>query len=414
MRFISLLLPQNPENGVKYSTTKNEPHIYNKNLYDNCMFFTYLIIGDQELQKKYREIVCLSHPFEYITTYITTSFIPNCKPLKATNAFMKMWEFLKWITNKDNHTNKSILDIKEDFNMFDVAGAPGMFVIAADNFLKEYYPNVNLNWKSCSLVGGTAFTDIYELYKNNPNRFTPCDVSNESDIKKCIEWAKEKYTLVTGDIGAYHEDDYETLQEEKQLDIEWGQMVLALNLCKVGGILFLKMYSLVTKETIYLLDTLTDNFEHVYITKFYTTRIFNNESYIICVNRLDKDVSQIPLKRPYINDYVSDNMALVASFEYSRHNIRLRYINLLQKIIKSYPNIKFNNIKSNPAYKLYFEEFEDLYNEMLWFKKSKNNDFKRLSKYNNNTLNSKNKTLYLIDDTSDDDETNNEENNENK
>ena len=171
--------------------------------------------------------------------------------------------------------------------------------------------------------------------------------------------------MVTGDIGIYHEDNYDKLQEENQLDIEWGQMVLSLNLCEEHGIMFLKMYSMITKETIYLLDILTCYFDKVYITKPYTTRIFNDESYIICIDRNDKDISHIPLHRPYIKDYKSDNIALVASFEYSRLDIKSRMVSLIKRMIVNYPSIKLNDVKKNHIYKIFYDEFADIFDEFV-------------------------------------------------
>lgn len=363
MRYLTLLQSVEPDKNITYSTTENNPHFYNLNLYEKYKIMTNLYKSDTELQKYYREIVKVSHPFEYITSAIYSRFLKNSQPVKITNAFMKMYEFLKWITNIDNHGTKPFLKIGSQLNMFDVAGAPGMFVISTDKFLQKFFPNTSLNWMSCSLEGGTALTDQYKLYQNNPSRYIPCDVSKEEDIKRCIKDAKIKYQLVTGDIGIYHEDNYDKLQEENQLDIEWGQMILALNLCEYDGIMFLKMYSMITKETIYLLDILTCYFDKVYITKPYTTRIFNDESYIICIGRNKKDISDIPLYRPYIKDYKSDNIDLVASFEYSRLDIKSRMVSLIKRMFVNYPSIKFNDVKKNHIYKIFYDEFAELYEE---------------------------------------------------
>lgn len=369
MRYLTLLLKQNPEDNVDYSIEKTEPHIYDNTLYDKYMMMTYLYNTDSELQKNYREIVRLSHPFEFINVEVGCSFLPNNKKMKMTNAFMKMWEVLKWLTNQDKHGIKPWLTFQNNkLEMFDVAGAPGMFIIGTDNFLKKYYPDVKLDWMTCSLEGGTALTDQFKLYETNPQRYIPCDVSNENDIINCIQKANKKFQLITGDIGIYHEDSYEKLQEELQLDIEYGQMILALNLCAEGGIMFLKMYSMVTKETLYLLDTLTVYFDQVYITKPYTTRIFNDESYIICINRNNKDCSKLPLTRPNIKDYTSENYSLVSSFEYSRLDIKFRMVSLIKRIVSQCPGIKLSTLKKNTTYKIYYDEFTDIFNELNWLR----------------------------------------------
>ena len=355
MRYLSLLLHNNPNNSVEYADKRTEGHIYDSVLYEKYGIMTRLYKTDNLIQSLYRKLVVISHPFEIIKTEVSTRFLPKERKMKITNAYMKMWEFLKWADE-----NKYINIPKDTLTMYDVAGAPGMFVIATDNYLQKYYPNVKLDWSTCSLEGGTALTDVYGLYTNNKNRYTPCDVLKPEDIKKCI--SKNKYYLVTGDIGIYHEDNYDVLQEEMQLDLEWGQMVLALNNVKTNGIMFLKMYSMVTLETIYLLDTLSKYFEHIMITKPYCTRIFNDESYIVCVNRNSIDCSNEPLVRPYIEKYTSPNIQLVKSFEYSRLEVKYRMLQFMKRVFETYGNkLTIESFKRNTIYKIYYDEFKELF-----------------------------------------------------
>ena len=356
MRFLSLLLEHNPDNTVKYAENEDNYHIYDKVLYKKYGLMTELYKTDKFIRNLYRKMVILSHPFEIIRTTATTLFIQNGPALKITNAFMKMWEFLVW-AEKEHY-----LCVPDDtMTMYDVAGAPGMFVIATENYLRRFHNGVKLDWHACSLEGGTALIDSYNLYANNPNRYTPCDVLKPEDIKKCI--MEKKSYLVTGDIGIYHEDSYDKLQEECQLDLEWGQMVLALNNVAKDGIMFLKMYSLVTLESIYLLDTLHKYFKHVFITKPYCTRIFNDESYIICVGKNDKDCSGEPFTRPRLSVYTSPNIDLIKSFEYSRLEIKYRMVMFIKKVFEhNGTELSVEAFKQNPVYKMYFDEFAELFN----------------------------------------------------
>ena len=139
-------------------------------------------------------------------------------------------------------------------------------------------------------------------------------------------------------------------------------MVLALNNVDKGGLMFLKMYSMVTLETVFLLDTLHKYFKHVFITKPYCTRIFNDESYIICVGRNDKDCSHEPLTRPYLTAYKSPNVDLVKSFEYARLDTKYRMVMFIKKVFEfKNPDITVESFKQNPVYKMYFDEFADLF-----------------------------------------------------
>lgn len=362
MRFLCLLHKIEEEIEVSKDRADNNVYtIYDKTLYEKYSLMSYLYKTDNILKNNYFKIIPISHPFEQITTTVKSSFIKSNKPLKITNAFMKIYEIMKFLED-----NRYIELNKKELSLYDIAGAPGMFVISIENYLKKY--NCNLDWYSSSLIGGSALTDVYGLYKDNPSRFRPCELLNENDLKEIINENK-KYELVTGDVGIYHEDDYDHLQEEKQLNLEWSQMILALNLVQKHGNVILKMYSYTTKENIFLLDILSQYFEYVFISKPYTTRIFNDESYIICVNRNSKNEKDLPLYRPKIsNNYQSINQKLVSAFEYSRLDIKFRMISLIERIIKYNIDYTIQDFRKNKLYAEYYNEFADLYETFVKLK----------------------------------------------
>lgn len=359
MRFITALTNVSPHIETPSSqSNSDEGHIYDHTLYDKYMLLTKMWDEDEKLRSLMPRITVFSHPFEIISSTVTSSFIPDCKPMKITNAFMKMWEFLEFITDE-----LKIFKPTKELKMFDVAGAPGMFIIATEQFLQKRFPDVKLNWHTCSLEGGTALTDQYTLFKNNPERYQSCDVTKEEDIKSCLK--KGKFPLVTGDIGIFHDNTWNKLQEEYQLSIQWGQMILALNLCEKDGLMFLKMYSFATYENVYLLDVLTKYFDKVYICKPYTSRILNSESYIICIGRNDKKIDE-PLTRPLIKTpYESPNLPIVKSFEYNRLDSKYKILSLLRRILQKYPKTTLKQMRQNYHYKVYFDEFKNIFNEML-------------------------------------------------
>ena len=388
MRFLSLLstcenLPDqnSTDNNSSNIEKENSPYLcYDKILYKKYKIMTTMYRNDNFFRDNYRRIVNMVHPFEKINTTITSNFIKGEAPIKITNAYMKLWEFIKWIDSTSDFL-KNIPD--KSLRVFDIAGAPGMFILSLEQYLLKYYPQYKLDWFACSLEGGTALKDTYKLYKQNPSRYFPCDVSSENDLKNIIEKFKRnnskdleeenKFPLVLGDIGIFHENDYEKLQEENQLKIQWGQMVLGLNLSKIGGIMFLKMYSLTSYQALYLLDTLTQYFNKVYISKPYTSRIFNDESYIICIGRNFKKCSSVSLTLPNIKEYFSPNFELVRSFEYSRQDIKFKMAEVIKNILfkKLYNNReKQPQNKNQPqniyayAYDIYFKELEELLKEL--------------------------------------------------
>jgi 23S rRNA U2552 (ribose-2'-O)-methylase RlmE/FtsJ len=202
-----------------------------------------------------------------------------------------MLEWLKFPNDNNNNTTKIT-------KMFDIAGAPGQFILCADQYFREHH----LEWRSCSIESNNNnsnnLQDIYGVYKNNPARYIKCDVLNESDLQRIIDQYTDWAELVTGDIGIDHTDD--DFQEETHVDLQWGQMVLALNVCKLGGTMILKMFSLISDESQYLCDILTRHFEEVHVVKPKTSRILNHETYLICKNKIK--ISAYPLKRPHINN----------------------------------------------------------------------------------------------------------------
>ena len=326
-------------------------HIHDKNIRDKVRSLTVLYETNEMFRTNYKKIVKFTHPFDTITSNIKSTFIPNCPLLKITNAFMKQYEFLEYIDK--------YLPTEGTLRMFDVAGAPGMFVFATEYYLAHSSTKnkLTLDWHACSLTDDAdALTDLYRLYEHNPNRFQPCNVLKEEDIKKCL--TKGKFDLITGDIGSVH--GFDKLQEETHLDLQWGQMVLALNLSHKGSIMFLKMYTFITEESHYLLDILTQYFEYVYLSKPYTSRLLNDESYIICLNRNEKDCSKLPLTRPKISHYLSPNEQIITTFESTRSDYKIQISSLLTRILEQYPNITFKALIQNYQYKIYYNQIARL------------------------------------------------------
>lgn len=377
MRFISKLSNTNTDlKNIFSKSNTSEIYFYDKTIYYKYMKLNKLYENNPYYKNNWRKIVCLLHPFELIKTEISTSLIPQTakKPIKITNAFMKMYEFITYL-DKTEHYLETLFNKTNTLTFYDIAGAPGMFVIAAHKYLENHYPKTTLDWHTSSLEGvKNAFVDTYNLYKSNPNRYASCDVTNLENLTLEINKFKGTKKLVTGDIGAFHDDNWNKLQEESQLHLEYGQMILALNLVAPGGCLFLKMYSLVTLETIRLLDILSSFFEKVYITKPYTSRILNDESYIACINRNSKDCSKLPLLYANVpENYISTNIDLVKSFENSRLDAKYYHLDFIERLLKKYFDNDdkssslwsiFEKCKSNKVYDNYFQEFSKLFNEL--------------------------------------------------
>ena len=338
------------------------------------MYLTKLYDKLPDLRQNFKKILYLSHPFESITKTISSSFIPNGSPIakdsghskgmsmKITNAFMKMYECLMYLDKIDVLTKLFKSNV---LHIYDVAGAPGMFVLATEQYLHKYHPNVKLDWQASSLEkldNNTALIDQYGLYSANPERYKSCDVTNSTDIANILKTCKGKFDLVTGDIGIYHDDSWDKLQEEVQHNLEYGQASFAVNLCNTGGAMYLKMYSLVTYPTLSLLNELTKYFENVYVCKPFTSRILNDECYILCTNRNGVDASAM-LKMQIDNGQKYINQSLLYSFESARLNTKYWILGLVQRIVKTKPNITLNEIRNNSMFELFYRELEELMKE---------------------------------------------------
>ncbi len=375
MRFISKLQYVDQNNPTQDSS------IYSSILYDKYMYLTKLYDRLPDLRQNFKKILYLSHPFESITKTITSSFIPQAESssrtdgtpqaeslghakgmqMKITNAFMKMYECLMYLDKIDV---LSKLFKSNALRMYDVAGAPGMFVLATEQYLRKYHPNVKLDWQASSLEkldDNTALIDQYGLYSANPERYKSCDVMNSTDIANILKTCKGKFDLVTGDIGIYHDDSWDKLQEEVQHNLEYGQASFAVNLCNTGGAMYLKMYSLVTYPTLSLLNELTKYFENVYVCKPFTSRILNDECYILCTNRNGVDASAMLKGDVGVQKYI--NQSLLYSFESARLNTKYWILGLVQRIVKTKSNITLNEIRNNSMFELFYRELEELMKE---------------------------------------------------
>ena len=141
------------------------------------------------------------------------------------------------------------------------------------------------------------------------------------------------------------------------------------------------MYTVITAETAYLMDTLTRFFKEVYITKPRTSRILNNESYIICVDRNDIDCSDVPFKRPIVGDYLSKNRDVLLTFENAREDYKLQIAEAVIDVLKNTDNrMRMNElIKVSPVYAEFYKTIERIYNILI--NRVKDHDIVRTYQY---------------------------------
>ena len=289
-------------------------------------------------------VKCL-HSYEDINLKIRSHLIK--KDIKITNAFMKMYEWLlymsKYFKNYDS--------IKH----FDIASAPGTFVLASDCYFGNR--NIKYSWYASSAKDGDL-QDYYGLFRNNKRNYRNCNVCVEEDLQGMIKHHQGKYDLVTGDIGKKN-SGYETLQEYQCLNEQYGQARLATELCRHGGTCFLKMFTITCAESMWLVDVMRLYFDKVYVVKPFTSRFMNAECYIMAVGRNSVEC-KLPLLRPNVVGYKSDNAEFYNEFEEIRYNEK---IDVLEEIIKCLSENGFDadKLKQSEVFNKYFEKLHLLY-----------------------------------------------------
>lgn len=198
---------------------------------------------------------------------------------RASRAFYKFMEILrKWEIVRENHS--SALSLCE---------APGGFIQA----IKVLNPEIEVYGQS---LGNSIKFDN----KIDPKTY---EYSDLTDIKTIIKLAKDcrykKYDLVTADGGVDVSDDY-SKQESKNLRIIYCQILCMLYCLNIGGNFILKIFDSFSKETVQLLQLLSNSFDNFELVKPVLSRPCNSEKYAIC--RGFKGYSTIPGFSKQINE----------------------------------------------------------------------------------------------------------------
>ena len=289
---MELLLTRYNESTLKGNGTYN-------NLLELCSEVQNIVENDDFMKSHWDEIVYLTH-----STFRKKSEKAMEHNEKTTNAYWKMTEI--W-----NHFKFDLQNI----NHFDIACAPGYFIMAMKMISKKN--NINYSFKGFTLQDGL---DLDDDLKNNENIFFQDILKNDLDDN--LKQYYKKYNLVTGDIGI--KCNYEQIEELQLIELERKQMETALKLVSNGGYVVLKMFTYSQKETIRLVDEFSKHFDKSYIYKPYSSRVLNNESYLIGIHY---DV--------YTNEGKGTNAEGIEYFEKERQSFRkniLQSATLLTKL----------------------------------------------------------------------------------
>ena len=173
---------------------------------------------------------------------------------------------------------------------------------------------------------------------------------DKDDVNNVIQNYSNRFDLVTGDVGVERRDYYE-LMELTTYPLEYSQAVVAINLTREGGVCFLKMFTCITYDTLDILELLNKYFEKVYICKPYTSRLLNEESYIIGIHRNNLKY----VKEERVKYYNNINKSIVERFEKARNNIKSDMLSEVLKIMSKNKKLKYSK-----KYNKYVDEVRPL------------------------------------------------------
>ena len=331
-------------------------------------------------------ILFLTHPFEKLKLKSKSTLIkPN---IKLTNGYFKMQEFLVNFNShlkelvKNNSITKETADVKinitnnatrkkvvqkggtqeRELKHFDIASAPGMFLVACDDWCRKN--NIKYNWHACSISkdnSPSALGDFYDIYKNNISRYNSCDITDSITVNRILENHLGKYNLVTGDVGVAVDMLSNELKELSHLDVDYSQMILAIHLCAPNGITYLKTFTYTTWGMIYSVCVMRQYFDKVVIVKPYSSRNINFESYIIGIGRNSKKCTEsltlndIPSISRFKQEDVLKIIRSIYEYESTRYDIAYDLVyNIVTELHKK-PFIITNN-KAKTIDPLYFSK----------------------------------------------------------
>jgi 23S rRNA U2552 (ribose-2'-O)-methylase RlmE/FtsJ len=243
-----------------------------------------------------------------------------------------------------------MIEIEKDYNIFKnykkkdikvtfIAEAPGGFIesfyMLRNNYKDSYY-GISLNKKNKNIPNWN------NLKKYNYDRLTLLyGNDNTGDIYKLINIlnyithiGQNSCEIVTADGGFDFSTDYKN-QEYNFLKLFFCEILLGLNLQKIGGIFIIKCFDLTHIIGLKLFYLLCHLYESIIITKLKTSRQTNSERYIICKNlkiilnkTIIKKLYEIILKW---DNYIIANNKLIDIFDFVMNTNYIKNMELYNK-----------------------------------------------------------------------------------
>lgn len=342
--------------------------------------------------------------------YSVSKYINNHSKLKISNATIKLHEILNTFKNEFK-----IHLLEENLYCYHMAEAPGQWIRCFYNYLDmisfkhkyEWYANsLNPNnKKNIERFGADIFADIYNLIKNNKDKWIygkddTGDITipeNILEFKSVIHNKFNKLHFITSDAGMNTYNN--TLSVLQGLD--YAQMVNSVIISKKGTSVIIKMFSpfinnfkdSLKKESVNLFISILYvyfiNFKKLFLYKPMTSGVTTGEFYLIAVDYIDKldaklqedllkylnngsfkintaiyNINDIPL---YFTSQVCNFINNLLHYNTEHIKYELDIIKYYNNLSKSISNNKENNKNINEEAKKTYDTFNKLKTKKILF-----------------------------------------------
>lgn len=272
----------------------------------------------------------------------------------SSRAYYKMYEILHNL-KKDVFTPYKINGfLPKDYYCAHIAEGPGGFIEAMTTYfnlnrLDDGNDSYENHWKAITLKDTEAqslqFDLPYNVRKNiiyGPNPSSNGDITNPENSKYFADKVKSisngKGAMIITADGGMEVERYD--KEVEHLQLFWGEVITALACQREGGIFILKTYNLFYEWSAIMVYLLGAHYKNVDIIKPGSSRVCNNEKYIVCTDF--KGISDKLLNQLFesMNSVSFPSVNMPESFTKSLKNINKTFFTFqsqyVNRALKSY------------------------------------------------------------------------------
>lgn len=279
----------------------------------------------------------IENPYEYVYTSSDT-LLNICTICPISRSYFKLQEIIIDLN--------ILLDTK--INITCIAEGPGGFIqnINDNSNHKHNIYGITLVSKQKNVP---FWSPLIENYKNVillKGVDKTGDITNIQNINNFVSIiGKNTCMLVTSDGGIDYSSDYNS-QESDSYKFIISEIIIALQIQKIGGTFVIKMFDLLYHTTIQLVYLLYMSYDSVYIHKPNMSRSSNSEKYIVCKGfKNNTNIIKLLLDNYNHTLYLDIPETFIDNIRIYNEYYITNQINTIQKIIK---NIN-NNVKKYPS-----------------------------------------------------------------